>query len=139
MQNETLSSLKALLKHIDQSQLTRDLDGSFHYDHSHWIHFRQVGVTSAARLEDEFRYITFTRAINAPLFSPSVSFRQKIEPFASSCSAAVAFLQQSISSLQNSGDLKTSKVRAASTQAVRLESPLTHNQLSVGLFLLLCT
>lgn len=44
-QNETLSSLKALLKHIDQSQLTRDLDGSFHYDHSHWIHFRQVGVT----------------------------------------------------------------------------------------------
>lgn len=50
-QNETLSSLKALLKHIDQSQLTRDLDGSFHYDHSHWIHFRQVGVTS--RLGEE--------------------------------------------------------------------------------------
>lgn len=74
VQNETLSSLKALLKHIDQSQLTRDLDGSFHYDHSHWIHFRQ-----------------------------------KIEPFASSCSAAVASLQQSISSLQSSGSLKTSK------------------------------
>lgn len=42
-QTETLSSLKALLKHIDQSQLTRDLEGTFHYNHSHWIHFRQVG------------------------------------------------------------------------------------------------
>uniref|UniRef100_A0A7N8X4M0 Uncharacterized LOC113122097 n=1 Tax=Mastacembelus armatus TaxID=205130 RepID=A0A7N8X4M0_9TELE len=73
-QTETLSSLKALLKHIDQSQLTRDLDGTFHYDHNHWIHFRQ-----------------------------------KIEPFASSCSAAITSLQESISTLSNSGDLKTSK------------------------------
>lgn len=40
-----MSSLKALLKHIDQTQLTRDLEGTFHYDHNHWIHFRQVGVT----------------------------------------------------------------------------------------------
>uniref|UniRef100_A0A7N8Y0Z6 Uncharacterized LOC113122097 n=1 Tax=Mastacembelus armatus TaxID=205130 RepID=A0A7N8Y0Z6_9TELE len=76
VQTETLSSLKALLKHIDQSQLTRDLDGTFHYDHNHWIHFRQ-----------------------------------KIEPFASSCSAAITSLQESISTLSNSGDLKTSKVR----------------------------
>lgn len=53
LQNETLSSLKALLKHIDQSQLTRDLEGSFHYDHSHWIHFRQVGVTSLSELGAE--------------------------------------------------------------------------------------
>lgn len=121
MQNETLSSLKALLKHIDQSQLTRDLDGSFHYDHSHWIHFRQVGVTSAVRLKPAFGYITCTRAINALFFSPSVSFWQKIEPFASSCSAAVTSLQQSISSLQNSGNLKTSKVRAASPQAACLQ------------------
>uniref|UniRef100_A0A3Q3MCD0 Uncharacterized LOC113122097 n=1 Tax=Mastacembelus armatus TaxID=205130 RepID=A0A3Q3MCD0_9TELE len=74
VQTETLSSLKALLKHIDQSQLTRDLDGTFHYDHNHWIHFRQ-----------------------------------KIEPFASSCSAAITSLQESISTLSNSGDLKTSK------------------------------
>lgn len=44
-QTETLTSLKALLKHIDQTQLTRDLDGTFHYDHNHWIHFRQVGDT----------------------------------------------------------------------------------------------
>lgn len=47
-QTETLSSLKALQKHIDQTQLTRELEGHFHYDHKHWIHFRQVGVTGAA-------------------------------------------------------------------------------------------
>ncbi|CAN9514290.1 unnamed protein product [Ophioblennius macclurei] len=74
VQTETLSSLKALLKHIDQTQLTRDLEGTFHYDHSHWIHFRQ-----------------------------------KIEPFASSCSEAVASLQGSISTLSTSSNLKTCK------------------------------
>ncbi|XP_070691419.1 pleckstrin homology domain-containing family G member 4B [Pempheris klunzingeri] len=74
VQTETLSSLKALLKHIDQTQLTRDLEGTFHYDHNHWIHFRQ-----------------------------------KIEPFASSCSAAISSLQESISTLSNSGNLKTSE------------------------------
>ncbi|XP_055358850.1 pleckstrin homology domain-containing family G member 4B isoform X2 [Betta splendens] len=74
VQTDTLSSLKALLKHIDQTQLTRDLEGTFHYDHGHWIHFRQ-----------------------------------KIEPFASSCSAAIASLQESIRTLSNIGDLKTSK------------------------------
>ncbi|XP_076593995.1 pleckstrin homology domain-containing family G member 4B isoform X4 [Chaetodon auriga] len=74
VQTETLSSLKALLKHIDQTQLTRDLEGTFHYDHNHWIHFRQ-----------------------------------KIEPFASSCSAAISSLQESISTLSNSSNLKTSK------------------------------
>uniref|UniRef100_A0A668AH60 Pleckstrin homology and RhoGEF domain containing G4B n=1 Tax=Myripristis murdjan TaxID=586833 RepID=A0A668AH60_9TELE len=73
-QTETLSSLKALQKHIDPSQLTRDLEGTFHYEHSHWIHFRQ-----------------------------------KIEPFASSCSTAISSLQESISSLNNSGNLETSK------------------------------
>ncbi|XP_041797467.1 pleckstrin homology domain-containing family G member 4B isoform X2 [Chelmon rostratus] len=74
VQTETLSSLKSLLKHIDQTQLTRDLEGTFHYDHNHWIHFRQ-----------------------------------KIEPFASSCNAAISSLQESISTLSNSGNLKTSK------------------------------
>ncbi|XP_037641060.1 pleckstrin homology domain-containing family G member 4B isoform X2 [Sebastes umbrosus] len=74
VQTETLSSLKALLKHIDQTQLTRDLEGTFHYDHNHWIHFRQ-----------------------------------KIDPFASSCSAAISSLQDSISTLSNSGNLKTSE------------------------------
>ncbi|XP_070823275.1 pleckstrin homology domain-containing family G member 4B isoform X1 [Chaetodon trifascialis] len=74
VQTETLSSLKALLKHIDQSQLTRDLEGIFHYDHNHWIHFRQ-----------------------------------KIEPFASSCSEAISSLQESISTLSNSSNLKSSK------------------------------
>uniref|UniRef100_A0A3Q1BYM6 Uncharacterized protein n=1 Tax=Amphiprion ocellaris TaxID=80972 RepID=A0A3Q1BYM6_AMPOC len=73
-QTETLSSLKALLKHIDQTQLTRELEGTFHYDHNHWIHFRQ-----------------------------------KIEPFASSCSAAITSLQESISTLSASSNLKTSK------------------------------
>ncbi|CAJ1062108.1 pleckstrin homology domain-containing family G member 4B isoform X2 [Xyrichtys novacula] len=74
VQTETLSSLKALLKHIDQTQLTRDLEGTFHYDHDHWI-----------------------------------LFRQKIEPFASSCSAAITSLQESINTLSNSGNLKTSE------------------------------
>ncbi|XP_059194595.1 pleckstrin homology domain-containing family G member 4B [Centropristis striata] len=74
VQTETLSSLKALLKHIDQTQLTRDLEGSFHYDHNHWIHFRQ-----------------------------------KIDPFACSCSAAVSSLQESITTLSHSGHLKTSE------------------------------
>ncbi|XP_042345663.1 pleckstrin homology domain-containing family G member 4B isoform X3 [Plectropomus leopardus] len=74
VQTETLSSLKALLKHIDQTQLTRDLEGTFYYDHNHWIHFRQ-----------------------------------KIDPFASSCSAAISSLQESISTLSNSGNLQTSQ------------------------------
>uniref|UniRef100_A0A4W5MB90 Uncharacterized protein n=1 Tax=Hucho hucho TaxID=62062 RepID=A0A4W5MB90_9TELE len=43
---ELLTSLKALLKHIDSSQLTRDLDGTFAYDHDHWVTFRQVGIRS---------------------------------------------------------------------------------------------
>ncbi|GAA6066415.1 pleckstrin homology domain-containing family G member 4B-like, partial [Tachysurus ichikawai] len=38
---EVLTSLKALLKHIDSSQLTRDLDGTFPYNHNHYIQFRQ--------------------------------------------------------------------------------------------------
>ncbi|XP_061632801.1 pleckstrin homology domain-containing family G member 4B isoform X2 [Phyllopteryx taeniolatus] len=74
VQPETLSSLKALLKHIEQNQLTRDLEGTFHYDHNHWI-----------------------------------LFRQKIEPFASSCSEAISSLQESIATLSDSGNLKTSE------------------------------
>lgn len=38
------------MKHIDQSQLTRELEGTFHYNHNHWIHFRQVGVMEVAGL-----------------------------------------------------------------------------------------
>ncbi|KAJ8288126.1 hypothetical protein COCON_G00007850 [Conger conger] len=41
VQFEILPNLKALLKHIDASQLTRDLEGSFHYDHSRWVQFRR--------------------------------------------------------------------------------------------------
>ncbi|XP_011483491.1 pleckstrin homology domain-containing family G member 4B isoform X2 [Oryzias latipes] len=41
VQTETVSSLKALHKHIDPTQLTRDLEGTFHYEHHHWINFRQ--------------------------------------------------------------------------------------------------
>ena len=43
-QNEMVTSLKSLLKHIDTTQLTADLDGSFQYDHKHWLSFRQVGA-----------------------------------------------------------------------------------------------
>ncbi|KAK7158297.1 hypothetical protein R3I93_009494 [Phoxinus phoxinus] len=71
---EVLTSLKALQKHIDSSQLTRDFDGSFPYDHSHYIHFRQ-----------------------------------KTEPFATSCSAAISSLQSSIETLNNIGNLETSE------------------------------
>ncbi|KAK7886279.1 hypothetical protein WMY93_025900 [Mugilogobius chulae] len=74
VQTEVLSSLKALQKYIDQTQLTRDLDGSFSYDHNHWI-----------------------------------NFRQKIEPFVSSCHDAISSLQQSISMLANNSSLKTAK------------------------------
>nr|XP_057940509.1 pleckstrin homology domain-containing family G member 4B isoform X2 [Doryrhamphus excisus] len=74
VQTETLSSLKALLKHIEHNQLTPDLEGTFYYDHNHWI-----------------------------------LFRQKIEPFASSCSEAISSLQESIATLSNSGNLKTSE------------------------------
>uniref|UniRef100_A0A8C5EVX8 Uncharacterized protein n=1 Tax=Gouania willdenowi TaxID=441366 RepID=A0A8C5EVX8_GOUWI len=73
-QTESLSSLKALLKHIDQTQLTRDLEGTFHYDHNHWVHFRQ-----------------------------------KIEPFATNCSAAIASLHESISTLSAYSNLQTSQ------------------------------
>ncbi|KAM9783254.1 pleckstrin homology domain-containing family G member 4B [Neosynchiropus ocellatus] len=69
---ETLSSLKALLKHIDQNQLTPELDGTFQYDHSHWIHFRQ-----------------------------------RIEPFARSCRAAISSLRESSAALSSSADLQT--------------------------------
>uniref|UniRef100_A0A674CQ99 Uncharacterized protein n=1 Tax=Salmo trutta TaxID=8032 RepID=A0A674CQ99_SALTR len=71
---EILTSLKALLKHIDSSQLTRDLDGTFPYDHNHWV-----------------------------------AFRQKIEPFASSCSVALSSLQSSISTLSSSSNLESTK------------------------------
>ncbi|XP_028326854.1 pleckstrin homology domain-containing family G member 4B isoform X2 [Gouania willdenowi] len=74
VQTESLSSLKALLKHIDQTQLTRDLEGTFHYDHNHWVHFRQ-----------------------------------KIEPFATNCSAAIASLHESISTLSAYSNLQTSQ------------------------------
>lgn len=61
-------------------------------------------------------------------------FFQKIEPFARSCSAAISSLQQSISTLQNSGNLKTSKVRATppclphrQSGPLIYVSPLTHS------------
>ncbi|XP_018596218.2 pleckstrin homology domain-containing family G member 4B isoform X1 [Scleropages formosus] len=41
VQCELLTSLKALQKHVDASHLTRDLEGSFAYDHNHWVQFRR--------------------------------------------------------------------------------------------------
>uniref|UniRef100_A0A4W4F9Z1 Uncharacterized protein n=1 Tax=Electrophorus electricus TaxID=8005 RepID=A0A4W4F9Z1_ELEEL len=38
---EVLSSLKALQKYVDSSQLTSDLDGTFSYSHGHFVQFRQ--------------------------------------------------------------------------------------------------
>ncbi|KAK0134558.1 Pleckstrin y domain-containing family G member 4B [Merluccius polli] len=74
IQNELLTSLKALLKHIDSTQLTADLEGTFHYNHKHWTHFRQ-----------------------------------KIEPFARSCSAAISSLQESIDNLKTRVNPETSQ------------------------------
>ncbi|XP_028837395.1 pleckstrin homology domain-containing family G member 4B isoform X2 [Denticeps clupeoides] len=76
VQCDILTALKALQKHVEPSQLTRDLEGHFFYDHSHFI-----------------------------------QFRQKIEPFASSCSRAVSSLKSSISSVSNSSsnNLQTCK------------------------------
>ncbi|XP_074068008.1 uncharacterized protein KIAA1755 homolog isoform X2 [Macrotis lagotis] len=41
IQVEVLTSLKALSRHVDQSQLTPDLEGSFPYCHSQWVQFFQ--------------------------------------------------------------------------------------------------
>ncbi|XP_043116015.1 pleckstrin homology domain-containing family G member 4B isoform X2 [Puntigrus tetrazona] len=46
---EVLTSLKALQKHIEPSQLTGDFDGSFSYEHGHFVHFRQkIGAFAAS-------------------------------------------------------------------------------------------
>ncbi|CAL8247114.1 unnamed protein product [Lota lota] len=74
IQNELVTSLKSLLKHIDNTQLTADLEGTFHYNHKHWLHFRQ-----------------------------------KIEPFARSCSAAIWSLQESIDRLKTWVNPETSQ------------------------------
>ncbi|XP_039516834.1 pleckstrin homology domain-containing family G member 4B isoform X3 [Pimephales promelas] len=94
---EVLTSLKALQKHIDSSQLTRDFDGTFPYDHSHYIHFRQ-----------------------------------KIEPFATSCSAAISSLQSSIETLNNIGNLETSEevLEIISQQKDLMKSILDDTQLN---------
>ncbi|XP_039516813.1 pleckstrin homology domain-containing family G member 4B-like isoform X2 [Pimephales promelas] len=94
---EVLTSLKALQKHIDSSQLTIDFDGTFPYDHSHYIHFRQ-----------------------------------KIEPFATSCSAAISSLQSSIETLNNIGNLETSEevLEIISQQKDLMKSILDDTQLN---------
>ncbi|XP_053083853.1 pleckstrin homology domain-containing family G member 4B isoform X2 [Pangasianodon hypophthalmus] len=104
---EVLTSLKALLKHIDSSQLTRDLDGTFHYDHHHYI-----------------------------------QFRQKMEQFCSSCSAAISSLRRSIDVLSSSSSLDTVKdVSETISQQRNLmkcvleDSQLNHLRLEGGTFL----
>ncbi|XP_057196207.1 pleckstrin homology domain-containing family G member 4B isoform X3 [Triplophysa rosa] len=87
--SEVLTSLKALQKHIDSSQLTRDLEGTFSYDHSHYIHFRQ-----------------------------------KIDPFALSCSVAIASLQSSIETLNNISGLESS---AEVSEVISLQKNLMMN------------
>uniref|UniRef100_A0A671LD64 Si:ch211-269k10.2 n=1 Tax=Sinocyclocheilus anshuiensis TaxID=1608454 RepID=A0A671LD64_9TELE len=95
---EVLTSLKALQKHIDSSQLTRDFDGSFPYEHSHYIHFRQ-----------------------------------KIEPFAASCSAAIASLQSSIETLSSIGSLETQQ--KSLMKSVLDDTKLNRLRLEGGTFL----
>lgn len=46
-QVEVLTSLKALHKFIDGSQLTAELDGSLPYSHSDWLQLPQVCIPSA--------------------------------------------------------------------------------------------
>ncbi|XP_042657205.1 uncharacterized protein KIAA1755 homolog isoform X2 [Tyto alba] len=41
LQVETLASLKALGRHVDSSQLTQELDGTFPYCHGEWVQFFQ--------------------------------------------------------------------------------------------------
>ncbi|XP_074148817.1 uncharacterized protein KIAA1755 homolog [Sminthopsis crassicaudata] len=41
IQVEVITSLKALSRYVDQSQLTPDLEGSFPYCHSQWVQFFQ--------------------------------------------------------------------------------------------------
>ncbi|XP_068890421.1 uncharacterized protein KIAA1755 homolog isoform X1 [Aphelocoma coerulescens] len=41
VQVETLTSLKALGRHVDSSQLPPELDGAFPYCHGEWVHFFQ--------------------------------------------------------------------------------------------------
>ncbi|KAI4898835.1 hypothetical protein NFI96_005548 [Prochilodus magdalenae] len=81
---EVLTSLKALLKHIDSSQLTKELDGTFLYDHLHYIQFRQV--------RSSFRFNEL-----------------KMEQFSSNCSTAISSLQHSIDVLSSTGSLETVK------------------------------
>eukprot|EP00062_Callorhinchus_milii_P005493 gi/632945028/ref/XP_007887829.1/ PREDICTED: pleckstrin homology domain-containing family G member 4B [Callorhinchus milii] len=40
VQYEILTSLKALHKHVDSSQLTQEFDGTFRHNHDDWIRFR---------------------------------------------------------------------------------------------------
>ncbi|XP_071429236.1 uncharacterized protein KIAA1755 homolog isoform X2 [Pithys albifrons albifrons] len=56
VQVETLTSLKALGRHVDSSQLPPELDGAFPYCHSEWVQFFQklhpftVGLRRASEL-----------------------------------------------------------------------------------------
>lgn len=104
-QCEVLTSLKALQKHIDSPQLTRDFDGTFSYDHSHFIHFRQVHW--------EIFWSDYIRLGCRNTFNlQTLCFFnwQKIDPFANSCSVAIASLQSSIETLNNISGLESSAV-----------------------------
>uniref|UniRef100_A0A8D2M7B2 KIAA1755 n=1 Tax=Zonotrichia albicollis TaxID=44394 RepID=A0A8D2M7B2_ZONAL len=46
VQVEILTSLKALGRHVDSSQLPPELDGAFPYCHGEWVQFFQVSVTT---------------------------------------------------------------------------------------------
>ncbi|KAM6224405.1 pleckstrin homology domain-containing family G member 4B [Rhynchocyon petersi] len=57
LQCEVVSSLKALHKYIDSSQLTPELDGSFLYSHSDWICFRRKLEFFTANCEQAISFL----------------------------------------------------------------------------------
>lgn len=54
-QVETLTSLKALGRYVDSSQVTAELDGTFPYCHGEWVQFFQVSVITPSAVSSPSR------------------------------------------------------------------------------------
>uniref|UniRef100_A0A8B9VQ13 KIAA1755 n=1 Tax=Anas zonorhyncha TaxID=75864 RepID=A0A8B9VQ13_9AVES len=55
VQVETLTSLKALGRYVDSSQVTAELDGTFPYCHGEWVQFFQVSVITPSAVSSPSR------------------------------------------------------------------------------------
>lgn len=53
---DLVTSMKALNKTVEASQLTSDLGGSFTYSHADWLQFHQVPVFPPAAIEAQFAW-----------------------------------------------------------------------------------